>query len=306
MLHKLASARRVSRASVWAMVFALLVLSLAAWVVLIEPRWVAHREISVDVPHWKGPPGLKVAVASDWHFTKRPLWRVMTVERARAIVREINAAQPDVILIPGDLIAEHNYKPDFAATPEDEIAGVLGELKAPLGVYAALGNHDWWHDGPRFATALERRGIKVLENDAQLLKGMPIWVVGIGDDMTGHSNPRTAIKKLPPGAHSLVLMHDPASLMDLPPVRGLVVAGHTHGGQVSLPFVGALIVPGDAPKDWAYGWVEHGDNRMYVTSGLGVSILPVRFNMRPEWVMFTLNAANGKPGATSMDKEADR
>jgi predicted MPP superfamily phosphohydrolase len=50
------------------------------------------------------------------------------------------------------------------------------------------------------------------------------------------------------------------------------------------------VVPGAGPRDWAYGWVEHGDNRMYITSGLGVSILPVRFNMRPEWVMFTLDA----------------
>ncbi|SFU93014.1 hypothetical protein SAMN05216350_108202 [Polaromonas sp. YR568] len=272
--------------------FSLAVLLLATWAFIIEPRWVAHREITETVPNWQGPPGLKVAVASDWHFTKQPLRRVMTVERARAIVREINAARPDVILIPGDLIAESDYQPEFAATPEDEIAQVLGELKAPLGVYAALGNHDWWHDGPRFAAALQRHGITVLENDAQPLKGTPLWVVGVGDDMTGHSDPRTAVKKLPPGAHTLVLMHEPASLTGLPPLRGLIVAGHTHGGQVYLPFVGALVVPGDAPRSWAYGWVEHGDNRMYITSGLGVSILPVRFNMRPEWVMFTINSTS--------------
>ena len=67
---------------------------------------------------------------------------------------------------------------------------------------------------------------------------------------------------------------------------GLVVAAHTHGGQVSVPGYGALIVPGAAPREWAYGWITHKGRRMYVTSGLGVSILPVRFNMRPEWVMF--------------------
>lgn len=66
------------------------------------------------------------------------------------------------------------------------------------------------------------------------------------------------------------------------------MAGHTHGGQVSLPFLGAPVVPGAAPLRWAHGWVEHGGNRMYVTSGLGVSILPVRFNVRPEWVVFTI------------------
>jgi uncharacterized protein len=266
----------------------LLALLLGFWSVIVEPRWVARRDINLAVLNWQGPTGLKVAVASDWHFTKRPLWRVMTVERAKNIVNEINAAKPDVILLPGDFIADHNYKPEFAATAEDEIAAVLGELKAPLGVYVALGNHDWWHDGDKFAAAFAKYGIKVLENDAVPLKNTALWVVGIGDDFTGHSQPKRAVAKLPPSAQTLVLMHDPASLVDLPAMTGLTVAGHTHGGQVYLPFVGALVVPGAAPRSWAYGWVQHGVNRMYVTSGLGVSILPIRVNMRPEWVMFTI------------------
>jgi predicted MPP superfamily phosphohydrolase len=287
--------------SCWACFLIPVIVLLGTWTVLIEPRWVAHREISEAVPNWQGSPGLKVAVASDWHFTKRPLQRVMTVERARAIVAQINAAQPDVVLLPGDFIADHDYKPDTAATPEDEIAQVLGGLKARLGVYAVMGNHDWWHDGEKFTAAFTRAGITVLENDAVPLPvtpGTPIWVVGVGDDDTGHSQPVRAMRKVPKGAHALVFMHEPASFIDLPPVRGLVVAGHTHGGQVYLPFVGALVVPGAGPRDWAYGWVEHGDNRMYVTSGLGVSILPVRFNMRPEWVMFTLHSS-GAANATN-------
>jgi predicted MPP superfamily phosphohydrolase len=268
----------------------LLAVLLFVWAVLIEPRWVAHREISETVPGWKGPPKLKVAVASDWHFTKRPLWRVMTVERARAIVAEINAAQPDVILLPGDFLADRDYAPEFAATPEDEIAQVLGGLKARLGVYAVMGNHDWWHDGAKFTSAFQRAGIQVLENEAVPLPGTALWVVGVGDDDTGHSDPVRAMAKVPKGAQALVLMHEPASLFELPPVRGLIAAGHTHGGQVSIPFIGPPVVPGAGPREWAYGWVAHGDNRMYITSGLGVSILPVRFNARPEWVMFRLAA----------------
>ncbi|RYF40469.1 MAG: metallophosphoesterase, partial [Comamonadaceae bacterium] len=129
------------------LVLALLVVALAVWSVLVEPRWVAARALAHSVPGWQGPPGLKVAVASDWHFTKRALWRVMTVDRARRIVREINAAQPDVVLLPGDLISDRDYRPDTAATAEDEIAQVLGGLKARYGVFAVLGNHDWWHHG---------------------------------------------------------------------------------------------------------------------------------------------------------------
>ena len=257
---------------------------LAAWAALIEPRWVARRDIPVTVANWQGPPGLKVAVASDWHLTRRWL-RVMTLERARELVAQINAAQPDVVLLPGDFISDR----DWPGAPEEEIAAVLGGLKARLGVYAVLGNHDWWHDGAKFTAALRKHGITVLENDAVPLPGASVWVAGIGDDSTGHSRPRQALAKVPAGAQALVFMHDPASLVDTPAVQGLVVAAHTHGGQVALPFFGALIVPGAAPRQWAHGWVEHGGNRMYVTSGLGVSILPVRFNARQEWVVLTVN-----------------
>jgi predicted MPP superfamily phosphohydrolase len=265
-----------------------LLLLAAVWAVGIEPRWVARRDISHAVSAWQGPPGLKVAVAADWHISRQPFWRVMTADRARAIVQEINTAAPDLVLLPGDLIASRNDDAD-TGRPEDEIAEVLGGLRAPLGVYAVLGNHDWWHDGAAMAAALRRRGIVVLENEAVPLKGTALWVVGIGDDFTGHSQPGKAIAGLPPDAHALVLMHDPASLLELPPLSGLLVAGHTHGGQVALPFYGALAIPSAAPRQWAYGWVAHGGNRMHVTSGLGVSILPVRFNMRPEWVLFTIN-----------------
>ncbi|HSV48616.1 MAG TPA: metallophosphoesterase, partial [Ramlibacter sp.] len=217
---------------------AVAVLLLAAWSVGIEPRWVAQRHIDHAVPGWQGPPGLRVAVASDWHFTRRPLWRVMTVERATRIVDEINAARPDVILLPGDLIADRDWQAGAGGSAEEDIAAVLGRLRAPLGVFAVLGNHDWWHHGPRFAAALQRRGIRVLENEAAPLDA-GLWVVGIGDHFTGHSRAAQALLKMPRRAQALVFMHDPASLAELPPVQGLVVAGHTHGGQVWLPGIGA-------------------------------------------------------------------
>ncbi len=272
----------------WALALLLAMLALAAWTFFVEPRWVARRDLQATLQKWPQGRPLRVAVAADWHFTRKPLWRVMSVERARGIVDEINAARPDLILLPGDFIADRDFAPREHRSAEDAIAAELARLKAPLGVVAVLGNHDWWHDGPAFTRALRRRGITVLENQAQPLPGTPLWIAGVGDHSTGHSRPADALRGIPAGAPVLVLMHDPASLLDMPPVRGLVIAAHTHGGQIYLPLVGAPVVPGAAPRAWAYGWITHGDNRMYVTSGLGVSILPVRFNMRPEWVMFTL------------------
>jgi len=262
---------------------AVLLLALAVWTVAIEPRWVAARVEPLSSAHWQAPAGLKVAMAGDWHLTTRSAWRITSVERAARIVDQINAAQPDVILLPGDFLAGSGGDEDLSI---EEMAAVLGRLKAPQGVYAVLGNHDWWHDGERTARALSAQGIRVLENASVRLPDHDIWVVGIGDDSTGHSQPDKALAGVPKGAATLVMMHDPFSFATMPPTRGLMVAAHTHGGQISVPGYGALVVPGRAPREWAYGWIAHKDKRMYVTSGLGVSILPVRFNMRPEWVMF--------------------
>jgi predicted MPP superfamily phosphohydrolase len=265
----------------------LLLALIAAYAVLVEPRWVARRDLTHTVAGWQGPDGLKVAIAADWHITRRAFMRVMTIERARAIVRDINAARPDIILLPGDLVASELDEPALAPGAQ-EVAAVLGELRAPLGVHAVLGNHDWWQGGPAMAAALKQAGIRLLDNEAHPLAPTPLWLVGIGDDFTGHADAKRAVARLPAGAHALVLMHDPAPLTALPPVQGLIVAGHTHGGQVYLPLIGALSIPTTAPRAWAYGWVTHGPNRMYVTSGLGVSVLPLRFNMRPEWALITI------------------
>jgi predicted MPP superfamily phosphohydrolase len=272
-------------------------LLLGIWSVGIEPRWVAQRQLNSAVPRAPDLRGLKVAVASDWHFTSRPLWRVMTPDRARLIVKEINAAHPDVILLPGDFVADQNYQPETTEKAEEEIASVLGQLKAPLGVFATLGNHDW-DDGFKLRGAFSKVGIQVLENNAVPLGNTGAWIAGIGDYRTRHSKPGLAIAKLPKDAPALIMMHDPASFAELPTLNALFIAGHTHGGQVYLPWIGALITRSSAPRAWAHGWVKHHGNNMYVTSGLGVSILPIRFNMRPEWVLITLT---NRPDAQKAD-----
>lgn len=265
--------------------FVLFCLLMFIWCMLIEPRWVAVREINRTLP--KTPAlGLKVALTSDWHLTKRAFWRVMTTERALKIVNDINATQPDIILIAGDLIAEEDQAPELAATVEEDIAAVLGQLHARLGVYAVLGNHDNWYDNQKMKQALENKGIIVLENQAQKMSNTELWVVGIGDESTGHAKTAVTFEALPDAAAAQVMMHDPGSFANAPLNKNaLFFAGHTHGGQVYLPWIGALVVPYAAPLEWAYGWVTHNGNSMYVTSGLGVSILPLRFNMRPEWVL---------------------
>jgi predicted MPP superfamily phosphohydrolase len=261
---------------------------LAVWSFGIEPRWVAQRHVDVRVPGWQRPP-LKVAVASDWHLT-RSAWRVMTPDHARRIVDAINAAQPDLILLPGDFISGWG-DPVAGALDPDEIAAILGRLRAPLGVHAVLGNHDWWHDGPAVAAALERRGIRVLENRATAVDA-GLWLAGIGDRMTGHSRPAQAS---PRSRRRAVAAADARPREPAGPAAraGLRVCRPHPRRAGRAAGLGALIVPGDAPRGWSYGWIEHAGVRGWVTSGLGISILPVRFNRRPEWMLFTIDAALG-------------
>ena len=68
----------------------------------------------------------------------------------------------------------------------------------------------------------------------------------------------------------------------------LSLAGHTHGGQVFVPGIGAIITPGDAPSNWAKGWTEFELGSLFVSQGVGTSILPIRFNAPPEFIILNL------------------
>lgn len=265
--------------------FLLTLLALLLWGFGIEPGWLQERQLAVASPRWTLPP-LKVAVASDWHVGAPHAG----LDMVRQAVAQINAGQPDLILLPGDFVIQGV----LGGTPVagEEIAQALGHLRAPLGVYATLGNHDWWLDKGKIAGQLAKVGITVLENQAVALshQGRPFWLVGIGDDMTQHSAPQQALAKVPPEVPLIAMMHDPATAPQLPARTAVAVAGHTHGGQVRLPLIGALITPGRAPREHAYGWIPGQSVPTYVTSGIGTSILPVRFNCPPETVMISLSA----------------
>lgn len=262
-----------------------MLLLLAGWSFGFEPGWLQQRNLTLAVADWSGPP-LTIAVAADFHVGAPHAGLPML----RKVVDQLNAGSPDLILLPGDFVIQGVL--GGQAVEPALIAQELGRLKAPLGVFATLGNHDWWHDGKQVRLALEQHGIRVIENGAIPLSTAngKIWLVGIGDDMTGHAHPNQAIAATPADARLIVMMHDPANAPDLPPQTIVAFAGHTHGGQVRLPFFGALITPGRAPREHAYGWIPNAPAPIWVTSGIGTSILPVRFNCPPETVTLRLGS----------------
>lgn len=264
--------------------FLVVLFGLAGWSFGFEPGWLQQRHLEVTAPEWKGE-ALTIAAASDLHVGAPHAG----LDMLRRVVGEINRAHPDLILLPGDFVIEGII--GGTPTSPEAIAAELAALKAPLGVFATLGNHDWWYDGERVRKALEAVGIRVIENGAVALPhaSARLWLVGIGDDMTDHAEPARAFAGVPPDAQIIVMMHDPANLPDLPRKALFAVAGHTHGGQVRLPFVGALITPGRAPRAHAWGWIEGAATPTWVTSGVGTSILPLRFNCPPETVLLRLH-----------------
>ena len=283
--HRSRRRRRILQWCAWLVAAGVLAVCVQGFVV--EPAQLVERDYALAPRGWpQACDGLRVDVVADTH-TGSPR---NGLDHLDEMVRELANDDSQVVLMAGDYVILKVLLGRYV--PASDTAEHLKPLLARKPVYAVLGNHDWWHDGPRFMAALRRQGIVVLENEARAIDAN-LWVVGVGDHSTGHSRPRAALAGVPARAQALVMMHDPASLFELPPVQGLVVAAHTHGGQIRLPFIGAPVVPGAAPREWAYGWVDHGTHRMYVTSGLGVSILPVRFNIRPEWVLFRLAGAMG-------------
>lgn len=163
--------------------------SLGAYAVGIEPMMLTHvKRYSLTPPHWPAGLKLRVVALADVHAC-RP-W--MTPERIASLAAEANALQPDLIVLLGDYVAGMRLVTD--QVPASEWASALSGLKAPLGVKAILGNHDWWHDpvaqragaGPTVARkALERVGIPVLENDVVRLEkdGHGFWLAGLADQL---------------------------------------------------------------------------------------------------------------------------
>jgi predicted MPP superfamily phosphohydrolase len=156
-----------------------------------------------------------------------------------------------------------------------------------------LGNHDWWYDGKRVRRALESARITVLENEAARIdRGADsVYVVGLADPWTREVDLARAFGTVPDGALRLVLVHEPDIFPNVPDSATLTFAAHTHGGQVRLPFWGPLVVPSDYGRRYAAGHVWEGGRDLFVTTGVGTSILPVRFGVPPEVAIVTVGPA---------------
>ena len=265
---------------------------------------VAHYTVPVDT--WPAGQRTRIAALADLHAC-RP-W--MSPERIERIVARTNQLQPDMTVLLGDYTTGHRWV--SGQVHSREWSGALSALRAPLGVHAVLGNHDWWDDrsaqrrgrGPTIGQrALEKAGITVYENEVSQLnhKGRRFWLAGLGDQLAligrsrsgrrtfrGIDDLRGTLAKANDGAPVILLAHEPDIFPQVPDQVCLTLAGHTHGGQVRLLGY-SPVVPSRYGNRYAYGHVVESHStsgakprNLVVSGGLGNSILPVRFGVPPE------------------------
>ena len=261
----------------------------AFWAFLIEPgRLVVHQQ-TIQIDNWPQQlDGLRIAVLSDIHADN---WFI-TEKKLRTIVERTNQLEPELIVILGDYMSGDGW---VTHRVEPEVFGaVLKDLRAPLGVYSVLGNHDWWYSGMKVRRGLEQNGIKVLENETAQIdaRSTSFWLVGLADLWTRPQQINDAVAKVPEGQPLIALTHNPDIFPNVPQRVELVLAGHTHGGQVRFPLIGTVIESSDYGDRWVRGHVFENNHHLFVTTGIGTSIVPVRFGVPPEIVLLTLKSGS--------------
>lgn len=263
----------------------LLIVSCGIYAFFIEPnRLVLHQE-TIQIDNWpKELSGLRIALVGDIH----PGGPFINEKKVRQIVELTNQQNADLIVLLGDYMSPNSWHSHIV---EPEVtAGILKELHAPLGVYAILGNHDWWYGGERVRNALEQNGIHVLDEEVAEVKwhDSSFWLIGFADLWTRPQNIQETIRKVPEGATTIGLSHNPDIFIHMPRTMPLMLAAHTHGGQVKLPIIGTPIVPSYFGPRYTAGHVFENGHHMFVTTGIGTSIIPVRFRVPPEIVLLTV------------------
>ncbi len=234
--------------------------------------------------------GTRVVLVSDLH--RGP---VISREYLESVVGKINRLKPDLVLMPGDFVSRSDsYFPDVTA--------VLSRLQPTIASVATLGNHDNWEGAEQAQRALSQAGVMVLHNrsvhldpDRRIVhRGKRgLCLAGVDDLGSGRPDLKSAFGGVPSNVPRILLSHNPDLAEDEESLKlnarvDLQVSGHTHGGQIVLPGIGPLVSGSRHGLKYIAGWVEGPQWPVFVSRGVGTSIIPVRVGADPEIVLFTL------------------
>ncbi len=270
--------------SAFRLILALAALGLVAtaYMYSVATRDPVVRRASLAMPDWPaGAPPLRVALLSDIHVAGPD----MPPSRIARIVEQVNALEPDIVVLAGDFISDKRLA--TRKYPAAEGLAPLSGLKARHGVYAVLGNHDHWRNASEIRAGLRGANVRVLDN--QVATVGPLRLGGVDDDFTNNADMKATVASMRAGRGSRVLLsHSPDVAARAPADLSLILAGHTHCGQIQLPFIGAVKYESRHGERFGCGLRVEGRRRVVVTAGLGTSVLPLRLGAVPDLWLLTL------------------
>ena len=251
----------------------------------IEPSMLRVKNIDLKAKDIKD---CKVVFFTDTHFGK--LYSQSNIDK---IVKKINNQNPDIVIFGGDLL--DNYARDYSLLDSNSLQNSLSKIEAKYGKYAVFGNHDYGGGACRvYEKIMNGGGFKVLKNESSYINDLNLNIIGYDDYLLG--NTKKSDYKIEKNKFNLVVTHEPdvVELMTSSS-ENFILSGHSHGGQVTIPFLTDKILPVGAHKyvKGLYSEKNVGINdrtKRYVSSGIGMTSIPLRFLNPPEIVVFNISA----------------
>lgn len=260
--------------------------------VLLEPNHPRIVRQDVALRRWPEQlEGFTIALLSDFHYD-----RVFSKHPLQAAVGMVNGLHPDLIVLTGDFVSMPFFG-DYrkAAAAAEPCAHWLRQMQARHGLWAILGNHDFYTDPQHVTGALQAAGIQVLANRSAAIErnGSRFWLSGVNDVISGTVDLRAALQGIPGDEATVLLAHEPDYADEVARFSvDLQLSGHSHGGQVRFPWAGPLYLP-DLGRKYVWGRYQIRGLTLYTSPGMGTVGVPVRWNCPPEITFLTLRRAVG-------------